>query len=54
MILSFSDIMPDRVIRTFIGGEGLLAFIRRVICLEADSIVKSEMRESFGETWKNG
>jgi hypothetical protein len=32
-----------------LAGKGFLAFIRRAISLEADSNVKREMRESFGE-----
>jgi hypothetical protein len=32
-----------------LAEKGLLAFIRRAICLEADSNVKREMRESFGD-----
>ena len=29
-----------------------MAFIRRAVWLEAESNLKAEMRESFGETWK--
>jgi hypothetical protein len=32
---------------------GLPVFIQSTICLEADSNVKREMRESFGGTWKD-
>ena len=51
MILSFSDIMPDPDINWW--GRSFWLFIRRAICLEADSNVKRERRESFGETWKD-
>jgi len=35
-----------------LAGKGLLAFIWRAICLKADCNVKREVRESFGERWK--
>ncbi len=39
MILSFSDIMPNR---SYPPAEGFGPFIRMAICLEADSKVKPE------------
>jgi hypothetical protein len=50
MILWFSDIMPDRSHQTLIGGEGASGIHSEAFWLEADSNVKPEMRESFGET----
>jgi hypothetical protein len=45
--------MPDRSHpNVYRRGSGLLAFIRRAICLEADSNVKREMRESFAKPGK--
>jgi len=35
----------------FLAEKGLLAFIRRATCLEADFNVKREMRESFAPIW---
>jgi hypothetical protein len=35
-----------------LAGKGLLAFIRRAICLKAECNVKREVRESVGKTWK--
>ena len=34
------------------AGKGLLVFNRWEICLKADCNVKREVRESFGERWK--
>jgi site-specific recombinase XerD len=42
----FADHAKSEVIRTFMDREAASAFIRRAICLEADSNVKREMRES--------
>ena len=44
MILSFSDTMPDpELSERFWTEKAASAFIRRAICLEADTNVKPEM-----------